>query len=136
MEPVAAPVPALAGLPLALVAQLPPEALALQVLAANQPVRLQVPAVPVLADPGLAQRLCWLLRQALAQLPAPEQDPGMAQATWRRVMGMLPRALSPEGLQELLPVLSDQVPQSPRCARLELAAMLGWLLGAVPADEG
>jgi len=115
MEPAAAPpppAPALADLPLPLVAQLPPEALALQVLAANQPVRLQVPAVPGLADPGLAQRLCWTLRQALAQLPAPEQDPGVAQATWRQAMGMLPRALSPEGLRELLPALSDQTPQS------------------------
>jgi len=133
MDPAA--VPALTDLPLPLVAQLPLGALELLVLAANQPVRLQQSPAPGLADSGAAQRLCWVLRSSLQQLPAPEQDLGMAQAAWRQAKGMLDRALSPEGLQELLPVLSDREPQSARCARLELAAMLGWLLGAVPADE-
>jgi hypothetical protein len=105
---------------------------------------LPVPAAPHLArpaeldNPQAGIRLAYTLQEVLRNTEGPDSHSPGLRRSWKAMSTQLSHVLSDEGKRQLAHTVSDQCPESPQCARLEMTAVYGWLdqlIGELSLEE-
>lgn len=80
-----------------------------------------------LMNPPASIRLAYTLQEVLRNTDPDEKDRSGVMRSWQAMNVQLNHCLSDEGKRQLAHTVSDRCPDSARCARIEMTAVLGWL---------